>query len=270
MSEKPGSTIGFERRFNRLLRLEDEERFVLELTEHLAPQPPNFNRIVELNRGPHLTEAQPLELLASERVRELLEGGATLLDGRGPRGYDSAHVPGSLNVTMIRAAVGTRAAWVVNPESDVVVTAASDEEALRLGRLLEAVGFCALRGRLAGGIAAWRDAGLPVESTPALDIPGLAERLRRDDVLLLDVREEDEWEEGHVAGSMHVPYHDLVDGVPAQLRNGRDVAVACSTGNRSAIAASILRRAGLDNVVHVTDGGVADLSAEGVELERSP
>jgi rhodanese-related sulfurtransferase len=269
MSEKPGSTIGFERRFNRLLRLEDEGRFVRELTGHLAPQPPNFERIVELNRGPLLTEAQQLELLAPERVRELLEGGATLLDGRGPRGYDSAHVPGSLNVTMVRAAVGTRAAWVVNPESDVVVTAASDDEALRLGRLLEAVGFRALRGRLAGGIAAWRDAGLPVESTPALDIPGLAERLRRDDVLLLDVREEDEWEEGHVAGSVHVPYHELVDGELGILRNGREIAVACSAGNRSSIAASLLRRRGLDNVIHVADGGVQDLPEKGVELESS-
>jgi hypothetical protein len=51
MSEKPGTTIGFERRFNRMLRLGDESEFVRELTGRLAPQPPNFRRIVELNRG---------------------------------------------------------------------------------------------------------------------------------------------------------------------------------------------------------------------------
>jgi glyoxylase-like metal-dependent hydrolase (beta-lactamase superfamily II)/rhodanese-related sulfurtransferase len=268
MSEKPGSTIGFERRFNRLLGLEDEERFVRELTGHLAPQPPNFKRIVELNRGPLLTEAQQLEPLAPARVRDLLDEGATLLDGREPREYDAAHVPGSLNVTMVRAAVGTRAAWIVDPERQVVVTAGADEDALRLGRLLEAVGFRGLVGRLAGGIAVWSDAGLPVESTPALDIAGLAERLRRDDVLLLDVREDDEWEEGHVAGSLHVPYYDLRNGVPARLRNGREIAVACSAGNRSSIAASLLRREGLDNVIHVADGGVQDLPTQGVELTR--
>ena len=49
MSEKPGTTIGFERRFNRLLRFGSEQDFVRELTGHLAPQPPNFKRIVELN-----------------------------------------------------------------------------------------------------------------------------------------------------------------------------------------------------------------------------
>ena len=169
-------------------------------------------------------------------------------------------------MTMVRAAVGTRAAWVVNPESEVLVTAGSDADAVRLGRLLEAVGFRNLAGYAAGGVTAWREAGLAVETTPAIDIPGLAERLRGDDGLLLDVREEDEWEAGHVAGSLHVPYHDLLDGVPDVLRDGRDVLVACSAGNRSSIAVSLLRRAGLDNVVHVADGGIADLPKAGVEL----
>ena len=171
---------------------------------------------------------------------------------------------------MVKAAVGTRAAWVVDPESDVVVSAASEADARRLGRLLEAVGFRALRGYLAGGVPAWQEAGLPIETTPAIDISGLAERLSRGDVRLLDVREDDEWEEGHVDGSMHIPYHELRDGAPAELANGdgRQIAVACSAGNRSSIAASLLRRSGVDNVLHVAEGGVADLADEGVQLVR--
>jgi glyoxylase-like metal-dependent hydrolase (beta-lactamase superfamily II)/rhodanese-related sulfurtransferase len=268
MSEKPGSTIGFERRFNRFARIADEEEFVRALTSELDAQPPNFERIVELNKGPLLAEAAALEPLAPARVRELVEQGATLLDGRDTRGFDAAHVPGSINVTMHRAAVGTRAAWVIAPEAGVVVSAESDEEARRLARLLEAVGFRSLLGYLAGGIASWREAGLPTGSTPAIDVPQLAERLRRADVALLDVREDDEWEEGHVAGSLHVPYHDLRDGVPDEVRaaNGKPLAVACSVGNRSSIAVSLLRRAGVENVIHVADGGIADLREEGIEL----
>jgi rhodanese-related sulfurtransferase len=269
MSEKPGTTIGFERRFNPLLRSEDEDGFVRALTGTLAPQPPNFERIVELNRGPLITEAQTLDLLAPAAALERLEAGATLLDGRDTREYDAAHVPGSLNVTAVRAAVGTRAAWVVDPESEVVVAAVTDAEGRRMGRLLEAVGFRRIAGVLAGGIEAWRDAGNPVESTPAIDLAELAERLRRGDVRLVDVREQDEWEEGHVEGSLHVPYHDLRDGIPEELENGgRPLAVACSAGNRSSIATSLLRRAGVDDVVHVADGGIAELPREGIELVR--
>ena len=265
MSEKPGTTIGFERRFNRFAGLGDERSFVRELTSNLAPQPPNFRRIVELNRGALLTEAVSLEGLAPWRVRGLLDSGAILLDGRPPREFDGVHVTGSINVTTARSAVGTRAAWVVDPETDVVVTAGSDDEALRLARLLEAVGFRKLPGFLTGGLAAWEQAGLETGSTPAIDVHELAARLRLNAVALLDVREDDEWAEGHVAGSLHVPYHELRDTVP-NLGNGRPLAVACSVGNRSSIAASLLKRSGVEDLVHLADGGVADLAAEGIPL----
>jgi glyoxylase-like metal-dependent hydrolase (beta-lactamase superfamily II)/rhodanese-related sulfurtransferase len=270
MSEKPGTTIGFERRFNRLLTSADENTFVRALTSNLAPQPPNFQRIVALNRGPLLTEATVVDALLPAAVLARLEAGATLIDGRDTREYDGDHIPGSINVTMVRAAVGTRAAWVVDPDGEVVVTADSDGEARRLARMLEAVGFRRIAGLLGGGVSAWREAGLPVESTAAIDVPELAARIKRGDVRLLDVRDLDEWEEGHVEGSRHLPYYDLSQGVPDDLRNGgKPLAVACSIGNRSSIAVSLLRRAGVEEVLHVVDGGVAELADEGIELVRS-
>jgi rhodanese-related sulfurtransferase len=270
MSEKPLSTLGFERRFNRFLRIEGEREFVHELTRGLAPQPPNFQRIVELNRGPLLSAAAPLDPLTPARVQELLEGGSTLIDGRAPREFDAGHVPGSLNVTMVNAAVGTRAAWVVDPGAEVLLLAASDADAVELGRMLEAVGFRSLRGFLSGGITAWQDAGLDTQATPAIDVQTLARQLTANEVVLLDVREGDEWRAGHVHGSLHIPYHELRDGVPAELTavlDGKPLAVACSAGNRSAIAASLLERAGVSDVIRVADGGIADLEREGIQLE---
>ena len=75
------------------------------------------------------------------------------------------------------------------------------------------------------------------------------------------MREDDEWREGHVDGSLHVPYHELRDGCRRASRaTGSPLAVACSAGNRSSLAVSLLRRRGVENVVHVADGGVADLA----------
>ena len=273
MSEKPLSTIGYERRFNRLLTIDDEQQFVDDMTTGLAPQPPNFKRIVALNRGPLLTQTAQLEPLAPASVQELLDGGATLIDGRATREFDAVHLPGSINVTMVKAAVGTRAAWVVDPEADVVVLAAGDADTAELARRLEAVGFRSLRGYLAGGIAAWQDAGLDTDSTPAIDVAMLAKRLKADEVILLDVREDDEWNEGHVAGSLHVPYYELRDGAPDELNaalDGKPLAVACSAGNRSSIAVSLLQRSGVENLIHVADGGVADLAGEQIELVGGP
>jgi len=268
MSQKPDSTIGFERRFNDYLRFEDEGEFVSTLTAEQTPQPPNFERIVELNRGPLLTETAPQKPLLPQRVKELVEAGAVLIDGRDQREFDAAHVPGSINVTMNQSGVGTRAAWMVEPESEVIVTAEGDEEARRMIPMLEAVGFRHIRGYLAGGINVWRSTGLEAETTPALDIPGLAERLKNEEVVLLDVRSLAEWEAGHVEGSIHVPYQQLRDGVPDEIRNadGKPLAVVCGSGVRSALAASLLKRVGVENVEHVADGGVPMLAGEGIEL----
>ena len=269
MSRKPDSTIGFERRFNDYLRFEDEDEFVETLTAEQTPQPPNFERIVKLNRGPFLTEAAPLTPLLPQRVEELVGAGALLIDGRDQREFDAAHVPGSINVTMNQSGVGTRAAWMVDPESEVLVTADGDEEARRMIPMLEAVGFRRVRGFLAGGLSAWRATGLEAQTTPALDIPGLAERLKGEEVTVLDVRSAAEWEAGHVEGSIHIPYQQLRDRIPDEVRDaagGRPLAVICGSGVRSALAASILRRSGVDNVEHVADGGVPMLAKEGIEL----
>ena len=269
MSKKPSSTIGFERRFNPLVTLGDERAFVRELTGNLAPQPPNFERIVELNRGPLLTELAALEPLTPAGVDELLRAGALLLDGRTPREYDAAHVRGSINVTMVEAAVGTRAAWIAALETPIVVLGPGELEAREMGELLEAVGFRDLRGYLAGGIGAWQEADLPIETTPAIDPATLAEHIRANRSIVLDVREDDEWEAGHVAHSIHVPYRELREQITDDIRDAdKPLAIACSAGNRSSIAAGLLRRAGIENVEHVVDGGVPDLEQEGVELEK--
>ena len=267
MSQKPDSTIGFERRFNDYLRFEDESEFVRTLTAEQTPQPPNFERIVELNRGPLLTETNPLDPLLPERVKQLAEAGAIVIDGRDEREFDAAHVPGSINVTMNQASVGTRAAWMVDPETEVVTTAEGDEEARKMARMLEAIGFRHIRGYLTGGITGWRAAKLSVETTPVLDIPALAERLEKKEVTLLDVRDVGEWEAGHVEGSIHFPYWRLRDEVPDEVRNAeKPLAVACASGDRSTLAASYLMRAGVKNVQHVADGGVPMLAEQGIEL----
>ena len=136
MSRTPSSTIGFERRFNDYLRVEEEDEFVRTLASEQTPQPPNFERIVELNRGPLITEAVPLRPLLPQRVKELIEAGAVVIDGRDQREFDSAHIPGSVNVTMNQSGVGTRAAWVLDPETEVIVTSEGDEYAQRVIRLL--------------------------------------------------------------------------------------------------------------------------------------
>ena len=83
----------------------------------------------------------------------------------------------------------------------------------------------------------------------------------------MDVRERSEWAEGHIPGSLHLPYHDVHD-LPEGLDPDRPPAAICASGQRSATAASLLARYGASDVVHVVDGGVPLWGRLGHPIER--
>ncbi len=101
----------------------------------------------------------------------------------------------------------------------------------------------------------------------ALHTPGHRSRLERDSgVCILDVRETQEWEAGHVPGSRCVPWHDLVE-LPEWIDRERPIAVICATGPRAGTAAVLLTRHGCRDVTHVADGGVRTWAALGHPLD---
>ena len=77
-------------------------------------------------------------------------------------------------------------------------------------------------------------------------------------VQILDVRERSEWEKGHIPGSVFAPWHDI-DGLPDGLDPARPIAVVCGSGQRAAVAASLVLRAGAREVIHVVEGGVPEV-----------
>ena len=79
---------------------------------------------------------------------------------------------------------------------------------------------------------------------------------------VLDVRERDEWDAGHIPGSVFTPYHDLT-GIPEELDGDRVVAVVCASGQRAAVGASLLQRHGASAVWHVVEGGVPRWERQG-------
>ena len=80
------------------------------------------------------------------------------------------------------------------------------------------------------------------------------------------MRERSEWEAGHIPGSVFMPWHDI-HALPDGLDAERPVAVICASGQRAAVAASLVQRAGAREVVHVVDGGVATWARLGHPIE---
>jgi rhodanese-related sulfurtransferase len=81
-------------------------------------------------------------------------------------------------------------------------------------------------------------------------------------VQILDVREQEEWDAGHIPGSAFTPYHDLT-GIPDGLDGDGVIAVVCASGQRAAVGASLLQRHGAAAVWHVVEGGVPRWERQG-------
>jgi hydroxyacylglutathione hydrolase len=266
---KVSSTIGYERRHNELIGEADVDRFIDRATASLLPQPPNFQAVVELNSGPLVTAGVEVMPLAPRQLEQKRADGALLVDVRTDLQFDEAHIPGSVAITMLSAGFGTKLAWVADHEQEVVLIGRDDEDARRAARLAVAIGIRKLGGYLAGGMTSWRAEHREVGRIERIQVPELHARLRDDPSLqVVDVREQAEWRDGHIAGSLNVPYHDI-DSLPSRLDDGRPMAAICSSGMRSAVAASLLRRHGAQHVIHVADGGVGEWKRLGHPIERA-
>ena len=270
MSMKISSTVGYELAHNALLRVDDEGEFVRRSLASLGPQPPNIERIVGLNRGPlgdHAVSARPMTPGQVERRRA---EGALVVDVRTDLQFDEAHVPGAVSITALRTGFGTRLGWLADLGTEVVLVGRDDADAAAAARLAAAVGVTTIGGYLAGGMTSWREDGRPVERIERLPIADLPARMDADPSLqLLDVREDAEWRAVRIPGAAHRPYHDL-RSLPEGIDPGRPVAVLCASGQRAGIAASLVRRLGVDEVAHVTGGGVGAWERAGNPVERGP
>jgi rhodanese-related sulfurtransferase/glyoxylase-like metal-dependent hydrolase (beta-lactamase superfamily II) len=264
MDMKVASTIGYERAHNALLGIADEAAFVEETTSKLGPQPPNFRGIVAINTGPLVRADVHADPLTPRQVEGKRRQGALLVDVRTDLQFDDAHIPGAICNPAVRAGFGTKLAWVARSGQEVVFLGRDDEDARHAAQLAAAVGIGAVGGFLAGGMTSWREEKRPTESVRRIDPAGL--HALGDGVQVVDVRDGAEYDAGHLPGSLHIPYHDLVE-LPAGLDPERPVAAICSSGQRSALGASLLLRAGAREVIHVADGGVGTWRRNGWPVE---
>ena len=265
MDMKVSSTIAYERAHNELLQLDDVDAFVRATTAGLGPQPPNFRAIVALNRGPLAAGQVHVDALTPRQVHAKQAAGALLVDVRTDRQFDDAHIPGAVCNPAVRAGFGTKLAWIADREHEVVFIGRDDDDAVHAAHLAACVGIQDIAGYLAGGMTSWREEKRETASLERIDVLEL--HARAGDVQVLDVREQAEFDGGHIAGSVHVPYHG-VTSIPAGIDGDRPVAVICSSGQRSALAASLLQRFGARHAIHVADGGVGTWAAQGWPLAQ--
>lgn len=268
MRAERSSTIGTERLTNYALQIKGRDEFIRQLTENLPARPEYFMQDAQINRegAAALAKLPELAAISPQELNVLLDQGAFALDVRSGAEFAAAHVPGSVNIAL----AGQFASWagaLMGLGAKPVLIADTPEQYAEARMRLARVGIEDPQGFLKGGVAAWKQAGLPVAQLPQMTVQELQEHLNKNEMQVLDVRREPEWQGGHIAEATLFPLDQFKVAAP-EIDPAKPLAVHCQSGYRSMIACSLLRRAGVENVINVS-GGIEAWRKAGLPVETA-
>ncbi|MCI0438265.1 MAG: MBL fold metallo-hydrolase [Chloroflexi bacterium] len=246
------STLGNERASNPLLAIEDEEEFVRWFPGTFpAGVPDYFFRMRPINQaGSRLRSQVARPAALSPEEFDAARRKALVIDVRPIEEYARAHIPGALNNTL-RSGYATFLGWLVPPDAtllfvlgDMPLEQVVDESLL--------VGYERFGGWLEGGMEVWEARGLPVQRFEVVNA-SQARKAIRDGAAVLDVREDNEFESGHIEGAIHVPLGKLEQRI-GEVPRDRPIVAYCGHGERSSTALSLLEQAGIRDALNLKGG----------------
>jgi hydroxyacylglutathione hydrolase len=267
MAQREFSTLGYEKRNNPALQFESRQAFVdFKVNEHHY-MPPYFKKMEEYNQFgnvPQVCNVPSPRPMGVGEFKKRMDEGMLVLDTRSAEAFAGAFIPGSLAMPlhMIPAYAGyfldydTEIGLVVDNRADVEIAE----------RYLLRIGYDTVAGYLEGGLNAWEKAGKEYGRIPAVHVNELVRRItENEEYTLLDVRKQEEVEQGRLPGSRHVFLGHLPDKLDEVPRD-RPVTTFCGSGERAIIAASILKRAGIEQVEDAL-GSMAACASQGCPIE---
>ena len=266
------STIGDEKKNNYALQPQSKEEFVQAVTKGLLLAPVYFAVNAKINQqGYELlneVKAKGTTALSVAEFKNAITDDKIILDTRTALEFSEGFVPGSIFVGL----EGRFAEWAATilpfDKAIVLVTAPGKEEetVIRLSR----VGFEKMEGYLKGGFEAWKKAGQPVDMIIDIEADELLMDIPHDpSLLVVDVRKEAEFGEGHLKDAVSLPLNEMTDVLQlAQFEDNQNLYIHCAGGYRSMIACSLLKRQGVHNLRNILGGWSKIKELEGVKIVK--
>lgn len=245
------TTIGSQRRTHPATLAGNEDDFVSSLMGGLGTFPPYFLTLRPVNQAGPLVygvDLPALPLLDIDAIDELLSNGGSVVDARPIVAFAQGHIPGAIS-NELRDHFGTWLGWILSQDTPIGFVLDANQEERELVRQALNIGFENLSGRI--NFDEWMASGNEVASINLVD----AAHIDPADPIL-DVRQENEYQDGHVDGAMHVELGSLTldptDEIPPAV-------VHCGHGQRAMTGASLLARAGVEPLA-VTTAGPEEIS----------
>lgn len=255
ISAVPHSTLGYERRFNWAFKATSEDDFVEKVLRGQPDPPKYFATMKQLNKqGPRVLGGlgSPRRVDDGE-LASVVASGAMVIDARPAAEFAKRFLPGTLNIPLNNSFV-TWAGWLVPYDVDIylLLGEGADTQVDDAVRALALIGLDRIKGSFMES-ALERVQRAAMSAIPQVTVDEANRALGAGEVTVLDVRSDMEWNEGHLPGALHIPLGYLRDRL-GELTKRTPLMTHCLSGGRSAIAASILRAAGFDQVSNLTGG----------------
>ena len=259
LSKENNSTIGEQKETNYALQPQTREEFVKAVTTGLAAPPKYFPLNAQINKEGYESLKSILEkgmeALSVEALKQKVSTeDCILLDTRPTALFVDGFVPSSIFIGL----EGRFAEWAANLlpfDKTILLITEPGKEQETITRLAR-VGFEKMGGFLEGGYESWNNAGEPIDLLIDVEADELAMDIAFDDnLVVLDVRKELEYDNGHLQQAMNIPLDELTDpGTLADFDEHHNIYVHCGGGYRSVIACSLLKRQGIHNLRNVSGG----------------
>ena len=252
------STIGEEKATNYAMQNQTIEEFVAVVTEGLNAPPAYFPINAKINKDGYdsidLIIKNGMRALSIEEVKKEIADDTILLDTRKSTVFTEGFIPTSINIGL----EGRFAEWAATmlPFHSKIMLLTDDgkeeETIIRLAR----VGFDKIIGFVKGGFKSWKNANEPIDLIIDIDADELLMDLNYDyKMIVLDVRKELEFDNGHIKTALNIPLQTMTDLTNiAAFEDTDNIYIHCAGGYRSVIAASILKKQGIHNVRNVLGG----------------
>lgn len=250
------STIGDQKQTNYALRAPDKPTFMQLVTEGQPPAPSYFVYDASLNRKAHalLDETRMPTAMTYEQVRNAIDAGAVLVDGRTPEEFAAGHLRHAVNIGL-GGRYAEFAGSVLPPDVDIVLITEPGQELEGKNRLAR-IGFDRVIGHLEAPYQMLEHQD-DVQAASRLTANAFRERASNmTDLQIVDVRNPGETAAGTIPGAITIPVGQL----PARLGEldaTLPTVVYCAGGYRSSVAASLLRQQGFVDVSDILGGYTA-------------
>lgn len=266
------STIGEQKKSNYAMQPQTREEFIKAVITGLEDAPPYFSVNARINKEGYDSlddiKRKGLTPLTITDFKQKIDKDLIVLDTRTAAEFSKGFVPDSVFIGL----EGRFAEWAGSllsfHQRILLVTEPGKEEEtiVRLAR----VGFGNVEGYLKGGFEAWKNVGEIIDILIQVDTDELAMDIPYDDNLtILDVRNENEFAEGHVKDAMNLPLSNMNDlSQIARLEENENIYVHCGGGYRSVIASSLLKRKGYHNVRNVFGGWAKIKEQKNIKTEK--